>query len=87
MGRNLDNALSTGYCLSRFWVRPALTGPQLAGKSSLVFLSSLHCYTTNDADTEDIDPALREVEQVRVEQRRDDGLNNEKRPDPTLLTG
>ena len=47
--------------------------------------NSLQCNTTNDADPEDVGPALREVEQMGVEQTGDDVLNHEKRPDPTLL--
>ena len=53
---------------------------------SLSELASLQCNTTNDADPEDVGPTLREVEQMGVKQRGYDILNDEKKPDPPLLT-
>ena len=53
--------------------------------SLCVLTSALQCNTANNADPEDVGPALREVEQMGVEQRGDDVLNYEKRPDPTLV--
>ena len=53
--------------------------------SLCVLTSSLQCNTANNADPENVGPALREVEQMGVEQRGDDVLNYEKRPDPTLV--
>ena len=49
-----------------------------------VLVSSLQRNTANNADPENVGPALREVEQMGIEQRGDDVLNYEKRPDPTL---
>jgi len=53
--------------------------------SLCVLTSSLQCNAANNADPENVGPALREVEQMGVEQRGDDVLNYEKRPDPTLV--
>ena len=53
--------------------------------SLCVLTSSLQCNTANNADPENVGPALREVEQMGVEQRGDDVLNYEKRSDPTRV--
>jgi hypothetical protein len=63
----------------------SLQGSGGVGTMSVMSLSvlvcSLQCNTTNDADPEDVGPALREVEQMGIEQRRDYVLYYDKRSD------